>query len=145
MNVNTANGTAGPAPTTHVRWRAVPAGTLTFAPGETIKTVRVDILDDATPEGMETFMLDLTNPSADATIARADVQVAIVDNDTVVASPRLFVRDAVVDESAGTVSIPVLLGGPAGRASNKTVTVDFATSDGTRRRGSGLSPRRLGR
>ena len=40
-------------------------------------------------------------------------------------------RDAVVDEKDGSVRVPVLLGGPAGQASDSTVTVDYATSDGT--------------
>ena len=33
--------------------------------------------------------------------------------------------------SAGTVKVPVLLGGPSGTASNSTVTVNYATHDGT--------------
>ena len=38
-------------------------GTLSFAPGETEKTVRVPVLDDAIDEGEETFTLRLTNAS----------------------------------------------------------------------------------
>ena len=38
------------------------SGTLTFAPGETAKTVSVAVLDDAVDEGKETFKLKLSNP-----------------------------------------------------------------------------------
>ena len=38
------------------------SGTLTFAPGETAKTVSVALLDDAVDEGKETFTLELSNP-----------------------------------------------------------------------------------
>ncbi len=106
-------------------------GTLTFAPGETAKTVRVDLLNDAMPEGMETFFFNLTTPSATGTIARAVAHVTIIDNDTTVATPQLFVRSATVDERAGTVRIPVVMGGPAGQASTRTVTVQYSTQPET--------------
>ena len=38
------------------------SGTLTFAAGETAKTVKVPVLDDAIDEGKETFKLKLSNP-----------------------------------------------------------------------------------
>ena len=38
------------------------SGTLTFAAGETAKTVSVALLDDAIDEGKETFTLELSNP-----------------------------------------------------------------------------------
>ncbi len=69
-------------------------------------------------------------------ISRASSRVSIVDNDTVVPTPRLFVRDAVVDEKDGNALVSVLLGGPGGQASNSTVTVDYATADGTANAGS---------
>jgi Ca2+-binding RTX toxin-like protein len=114
-------------------------GYLTFAPGETIKTVRVEILNDLVAEPVESFGVELSAPNGtplNATIARADTMVTIIDNDTVVPTPDVFVRDAIVDEKAGTVSVPVILGGPTGEGSVSTVTVDFTTTNGTALAGS---------
>jgi len=110
-------------------------GTLTFAPGETTKVVRVDILDCVNAEGFEQFVLALSSP-VNAVVARPRTAVGIVDNDTVAATPRLFARAALVDEKDGFALVPVLLGGTAGQASNSTVTVDYATADGTASAGS---------
>ena len=44
-------------------------GTLTFAPGETTKTVTVQILGDTTAEPTETFSVNLSDASANASIA----------------------------------------------------------------------------
>ena len=60
-------------------------------------------------------------------------------------TPNLFVRDVVVDEKAGTASFVVMLGGPAGQASNSAVTVDYATANGTRHRRHRLRRRRPAR
>src|SRR5262245_60495049 len=57
--------------------------------------------------------------------------VSIVDNDTIVGRPRMFARPVTVDEKVGTAYVPVLLGGPAGQASDRTVTVHYATAHGT--------------
>lgn len=45
------------------------SGTLTFATGETIKTITVEILGDTTPEPNETFFVLLSDASANASIA----------------------------------------------------------------------------
>jgi len=46
------------------------SGRLTFAPGETSKTIEIAIADDAVEEGSKTFTVTLSNPSG-ATIANA--------------------------------------------------------------------------
>ena len=116
------------------------SGTLNFAPGETTKTVPVQILDCPNVEGFESFTFNLS-AAVNGVIARASTRISIVDNDTVVATPRLFVRDAVVDEKDGNALVSVLLGGPGGQASNSTVTVNYATADGTATAGSRLHGR----
>ena len=105
-------------------------GTLVFAPGQTSQTLRVGILNDAVAEPLESFNIQLSSPTG-GSVTRGVVHVSIVDNDAAVGTPKLFVRDAVVDESAGTVSVPVLLGGPLGAATANTVTVHYTTTGGT--------------
>ena len=56
------------------------SGTLTFASGETSKTVSVPVLDDTHDEGEETFTLTLSNPTG-ATIADSEATGAIANED----------------------------------------------------------------
>jgi hypothetical protein len=51
-------------------------GTLNFAPGETTKVVRIDILDCADVEGLQSFTLGLS-VAVNATIARASARISI--------------------------------------------------------------------
>ena len=56
------------------------SGTLTFAPGETQKTVNVAVLDDAHDDGGETLTLTLSNPSG-AVLADAQASGVIENTD----------------------------------------------------------------
>ena len=116
------------------------SGTLNFAPGETTKVVRVQIVDctSSPAEPFEAFTFNL-DTEHNGVISRASSRVSIVDNDTIVATPQLFVRDAVVDEKDGNALVSVLLGGPAGQSSNSTVTVHYATAQGSASDGSDYS------
>ncbi len=58
------------------------SGTLTFAPGETAKTVNVPILDDALDEGEETFVLRLSNATG-GRIADGEATGTIVNDDPI--------------------------------------------------------------
>jgi endo-1,4-beta-D-glucanase Y len=60
-------------------------GTVTFAAGETAKTVNVAVIGDTTAEPIETFMVTLSAPSG-ATLTRATATGTIVDDDTVAGS-----------------------------------------------------------
>jgi chitinase len=111
------------------------SGTLTFNPGETSKTVQVQILDCPNVTGFKAFTFNLSS-ATNGVIDRAGTRVGIVDNDTVVATPKIFARDAIVDEKDGVALVSVVLGGTGGQASNSTVTVDYATADGTAAAGS---------
>jgi hypothetical protein len=108
-------------------------GTLTFPPGVTSQTVTVPLLNCGVSlaSGFQEFSLNLSGTSSDSTMVRAATQVDVTGDASALSTPGLFVRDAVVDNSAGTVRVPVLLGGPSGAASGVAVSVPFSTHDGS--------------
>ena len=57
------------------------SGTLSFAPGETWKSVAVPILDDAIDEGMEYFLLRFSNPQGATLEARYRETEGLIRND----------------------------------------------------------------
>ena len=59
------------------------SGTLTFAPGETEKTVAVTIVDDTVEDSEETFRLVLSDPSG-ATLADSEAVGTILNTETTV-------------------------------------------------------------
>jgi Calx-beta domain len=86
-------------------------------------TVNVPILGDTTTEGTETFAVNLTNP-VNAKIADAQGIGTIYDNE---GPPSLVVTDVSGAEASGTLSFSVLLT----NASGSSVSVDYATADGS--------------
>jgi hypothetical protein len=107
------------------------SGTLTFNPGELSQTFNVDITDDSVYEGVETVNLALTTPG-NATLGSQNTAVlTITDNET---QPTLAFSSATytVAENAGPAIITVNLSG----ASAQTITVNYATSNGSATAGS---------
>jgi len=100
------------------------SGTLTFAPGDTTKTFTVAVLADSIDEANETATITLSNAS-NASISDATGTLTITDDDD---PPSLSIDDVTVDpESDTNATFTVILSA----ASGKTVTVDYATSNGT--------------
>ena len=97
-------------------------GSLTFAPGETSRTVSVALRDDVTDEPDETFYLQLRSP-VNATVVTDTGTGTIRDND---AEPSLSVTGG-SGEEGGTAAFKVALSG----ATDRDITVEYATSDGT--------------
>lgn len=108
------------------------AGTLTFAPGETSKTVSIVVAGDTTAEVFETFAVDLTVTSGSAqlldgqglgTIQNDDVRLILtggsVNETTNVNTVLPFVVTMVADD--GVTPVENVL----------EVTVDVSTADGT--------------
>ena len=105
------------------------SGTLTFAAGDTTKTVSVPIADDTVDDGGETFTLTLSNASG-AGLGDAEATGTILNAE---AAAELSVADAEASEEDDTAVEFVVTLAPA---SSDTVTVDYATSDGTAAAGS---------
>ena len=102
------------------------SGTLSFAPGQTTRQITVLVNGDLLDEIDETYFVNLSNPT-NVTISDNQGLGTITDDDL---PPALSVNDVTVTEGdAGTVdaTFTVSVDTPSGR----TVTVDYATADGT--------------
>ena len=123
MDYSTANGTA----VSGDDYTAATNATLSFAAGETERTVRIAIVDDDVDENaIETFALTLRQGYAPLADSTGDLEVTgtIQDDD---GTTGLAVGDATASEGEGSLTFAVTLGGQSGGS----VTVDYATSDGT--------------
>jgi chitinase len=123
----TANGTA----TSPLDYTAA-SGTVTFPPGSTTQTVDVPVVGDLLNESNETFVVNLTNPG-NATIADNQGVGTILDDDL---QPTVDVNNASVAEGdigSTPATFTVSLSAPSG----KTISVDYATADGSALAGSG--------
>ena len=101
------------------------AGTLSFAPGVTTRTIDISVKGDTVPEPNETFFVTLLNP-VNAAIAVAQGTGTINDDDEI-GFVQFSSSTATVAESAGSVSLTVNRTGDTSGAT----TVNFETSDGT--------------
>ena len=78
------------------------SGTLTFAAGETQKTITVTILDDTLyePVSVDGILVELSNVTGTAVLGRTTVYLQIQDNDS---PPAATMENVTVDEGAGTM------------------------------------------
>ena len=104
------------------------SGTLTFAPGEVSRTIRVAVIDDSVDEPDETFAFVLADPRG-ATLGRGSALGTIRDDDE---PPALSVADAAGDEDVGALEFAVTLSAPSGIE----VSAWYATTDVTAAAGS---------
>ncbi len=103
------------------------SGMLTFAPGDDSETFAVPITDDSIDEPNEIVTLTLSNATAATLAAPSTAQLTITDDDT---APTISITDVSLNEGdAGTTvfSFNVTLSA----ASGFSVTVDYATADGS--------------
>ena len=118
----TADGTATTADGDYV----AASGTLSFAPGVTTQPVSVTVNGDVKNEANETLTVNLSAPT-NATISDSQGLGTITNDDAV---PALSIDDvAVAEGNAGTTTLGFTVSLSA--ASGQTVTVAYATADGT--------------
>ncbi|MDT4966986.1 MAG: hypothetical protein QOJ64_1723 [Acidobacteriota bacterium] len=108
------------------------SGTLTFLDGEASKAITIPIVDDATPEGDETFNISLNNPAGGATLGGiTQAQLIIQDNEL----PTVSISDVSQAEGNGgatAFTFTVTLSNAI--ASN--VDLSYVTANGTATSGS---------
>ena len=110
-------GTATPPPASDADFTGPLTGTLTFNPGESVKTFTVPIVNDSRAEGPETILLSLHHPTAGAVLGTpATAVLTIVDNDT--AGVVQFTQTAYsTSEASASFAVPVQRTGGSAEAS----------------------------
>jgi Ca2+-binding RTX toxin-like protein len=101
------------------------AGTLTFNPGETTKTVTVLVNGDAPVEPDETFFVNLSN-ATNGTIIDSQGQGTILNDDVA----RISINDVADDEGNAGLT-PFTFTVSLSTSSFQTITVQYATADGS--------------
>ncbi len=117
VNYATANGSAGAGDYT------AKSGTLTFAAGETTKTVTIATTGDTTDEANETLNLNLSGATGGSTISDGQGVGTINDND---AGPAFSVNDVSVTEG-GNLTFTVTKSG----TTTQSYSVNYATANGS--------------
>ncbi len=116
----TASGSAGAADYVPI------SGVLSFAPGQTNKTLTVTVKSDTLSEGNETFFLNLSGP-ANAQVSAGQGKVTILDDDPV---PSLSIADAIVTEGDSGDKVASFVTSLS-TLSGRVVSVEYATGGGT--------------
>lgn len=129
INYSTANGTA----VANGDYQSVLGGQATIAAGQLTTTIPIIVNRDLTAEFNETFLVNLTAISPNATIADSQGVGTILDDDT--AAPTISVNDVALNEgNGGLTAFPFNVS--LSNAFPNPVTVQFSTSSGTGTQGS---------
>lgn len=100
-------------------------GTVVFQPGETSKTISVDVSGDNLDEPNESFKLNLNSVDV-GVFTRAQATGTILDNDP---EPTVSVGD--VEKGELDFNSPITFRVTLSQPSAKTITLSYATADGT--------------
>ena len=100
-------------------------GTLTFNPGDTVKTISMGIVDDGLDDEDETVIVSLSNPTGGVSLGTGtDCTYTILD-------PRPFVGFAAESSKESETVSPASLTVTLSEAWRQTVTVDYTVTGGT--------------
>ncbi|MEA2240119.1 MAG: hypothetical protein QOC81_4843 [Thermoanaerobaculia bacterium] len=83
------------------------AGTVTFGPGEILKTIDIPLIDDHSYTGNDTFGITISNPAGATIGVASSVVVSIIDGDPIPVlsmTPSLL---SVQEGDSGTIQIPI--------------------------------------
>ena len=108
------------------------SGSITFAPGQTVQFIELEVISDMIFEGDESFYLVLSDVNG-ADIGKDAGEITIVADEVVVTTAGATLSEG--DSGAKWLSYLVRLS----KASDSTVTVNYATVDGTAQAGSDYS------
>jgi predicted extracellular nuclease len=104
------------------------SGTLSFADGETSKTISIDVQGDSVVEPTETFTVTLSNATGGASIADASGTGTIANDDALPPAGSVSIADAqIVEGNSGTSLLVLTLTRSGGAA---PFAVDYATANG---------------
>lgn len=103
---------------------AASSGTVSFPPGSTVETLRVAVHGDEALEGHETFTVSLSAPDG-LTLGDATAAGTILDDDPVASVGDATVSEGDVGPRAAVFTVSLSKPSPV------TVTVDYATANGT--------------
>jgi len=131
VDYETTNGTA----TAGSDYTAV-SGTLSFSPGQTNTEIIVPVIGDTLDEFDETFLVNLSR-AVNASISVGQSLATIVDDDML---PSILITDAVVLEGNSGTTSNLVFQVRLSTVSGKTVSVDYATANGTATAGSAYQP-----
>jgi hypothetical protein len=111
------------------------AGTLRFAPGETNKTITVQVVGDLVDEPLEAFNVILANPSPNASIANGGGYCYIEDNDPT--PPSISIRDVTKAEGNKGQKTLFTFTVTLSASYDQAVTMSFRTVNGTAKTSNG--------
>jgi hypothetical protein len=120
VNYSTANGSALAGSDYQTA-----SGALTFAPGETSKTIAVPVIGDRSAEPTENFIVNLSG-ATNALIVDSQGMGAILDNE-----PRISISDVTMKEGNGKKTTLFTFTVRLSAAYDQAVTMSYRTANGT--------------